>query len=223
MDKLTLKLPKPYISASQVSTWTYNKGQYVDRYIFNIPTYESPELLFGSRVSKLMEKGKWGREKKELRAVLDKLIRYKIPEYKLEATFTTKKGEFNFLGYMDSYDIVSNRILEYKTGRTIWDQKRANEHFQTMIYAAVIFNATGRIPKVWIQWIPTRQENGVSVPVGKVHTFKVDVTVGKMVAALKKLKKVALEINEWYIEYLDGIDEAAKVDDETEVPKWVIE
>ena len=227
---MKLKLPKPYISSSQITTWHYSKGQYVDRYIFGIPTVESPELLFGKRVSELLEKGKWGRESKIVKQVLDRLIRYSKPEHELKATLSTPKGDVDVLGYIDSYSplgtnvrIKKPRIMEYKTGAKLWDKKRADEHFQTQLYAGIIYKQTGILPEVKIQWVQTHRVAGISVPTGVVRTFRVVVTVSSVLAALKEAQRVAMEISDWYAEYLDGAKTAPDPNGpDLPVPDWML-
>lgn len=221
---MKLHLPKPYLSYSQLSTWHYNKGQYVDRYIFGIPTIETPELLFGKKVSELLEKGKWGRESKELRAALDRIIRYQKAEHELRVTFPTKKGEFELLGYIDSYDPKKVRIMEYKTGAKLWDKKRADEHLQTQIYAGIIYKQTGKIPEVKIQWIQTHRVDGVCQPTGVVRTFRVKVTVASMLKALKGVTAAALEIHDWYEEYRAGAITQEEIDGPMPpAPDWMLQ
>lgn len=201
---MQLKLPKPYLSYSQISTWHYNKGQYVDRYIFNIPTIETPQLIYGKTLSTYLEKGKWGRAPAATKRILDKLTRYEVPEHELRTTFQTKKGSVEFLGFIDSYSPKRNIIREYKTGGKVWDQARADEHLQTLIYAGIIYKQTGKLPKVYIDWIPTHIENGVCVPDGNIKTFRVLITVPEVLKALREVQKVAIEIHDWYEEYLGG-------------------
>lgn len=190
---MKLHLPKGYLSASQISSWKWNKGQYVDRYIFGVLQQETPEMAFGKKIAELLEHND---------ASLKHIPRGTHPEHELKTTFTFKDCEFDFLGYIDSWDPETNTILEYKTGRVAWSQDKANAHLQTLLYALITYQQTHVIPKVKIIWLPTKLvHDEIVFTGGKYQTFPVKITLPKLMDALAQAKKTALEIHTFYTQY----------------------
>lgn len=193
---MKLNLPRPYISSSQVTQWRYSKQRYIDKYIWGIESPPSPEMLYGKQFATWLEHG-WDDAPPESQAMLEKVKKFPIVEYKIEESFKT----FDFLGFMDGYHPKTHAILEVKTGRVPWTSDRASKHLQTLLYAGIIYKRHGIIPKVNITWVPTHQVDNEIVPTGEIFNFPVKMTVPKILSALKEMESTALEISEWYDEY----------------------
>jgi len=133
-----MKLPKKYLSYSQLSLWLYDKDKYRSRYYQNIEERPSKELLFGSDMAKGLEDGT---------IQLPELIQYKVSEEQIKVDI---EG-IPFFAYIDTFDPENLSFREYKTsknrpdGSPGWTQKRVNEHMQLDIYSLLIQEKYGRV------------------------------------------------------------------------------
>lgn len=207
---MRLNLPNGYISSSQITQWRYSRQRYIDKYIWQITPPPRPEMLYGKQFADWLEHG-WDDAPEESQKMLEKIKKLPVVEYKIEESFSTEAGAYDFLGFMDGYHPKTHAILEVKTGRTPWDRERADKHLQTRLYAAIIYKRHGILPKVTITWVPTHQVDNQIVPTGELFNFPVTMTVPKILTALKEMETTALEIHEWYTAYQKTANEVLAV------------
>ena len=138
-----LRLPKQYFSYSQFSLWLKNKDGYRKRYYLNEKQIETPEMLFGKKIAKILE------DKRRLR----KVKRYSRSEYPIKCFLENVP----VIGYIDSFDPEQKRFIEFKTGHTEWDAVRVAKHEQLPFYSLLIETAHKEVTDLCsLVWLQTR-------------------------------------------------------------------
>ena len=81
------------------------------------------------------------------------------------------------LGYLDGASLDYKFVIEYKTGKTPWDQERVNNHKQLWLYGAMIKKLYGFYPKMKLIWHETRNDEQGNIELtGKVEKFDFEMT-----------------------------------------------
>lgn len=195
-------LPKPYLSYSAMNLWLTNKDRYRKQYYENLSSPSSPELRFGKRIADLLE---------HKDASMSHIEQYSVPEQPLNVTI----DGVPVLGFIDSFDPVRQRFLEYKTGKQPWTQKRVDNHKQLDLYSLCIqelFNSvTDLCHLIWMQTenvevksvgLITHEDSHSIQLTGKVETFARVITQDERDAMRELLVTTAKEISDDYTEYL---------------------
>lgn len=198
---MTLVLPKPYLSYSQIDLWLRSPVQYKKRYFENQQTPTTPELRFGSHIGKLLE---------DNHKSVSHIRRFDIPEQPLNVTI----DGVPFMGFIDTFDSMKKQIGEYKTGVVPWTQERVNTHKQLDLYSLAVQELFGSVHETcYLVWLPTRKvkpktkglishEDSHSIELtGEVVEFERIITQDERDFARKLLVRVANEISEAYQEY----------------------
>lgn len=151
-------LPKKYLSYSAISLWEKNKEQFRKRYYENEPSPDTPEMVYGKKIAKILELGKF-----DGHPTLGKIPRYSHPEHKMEIEI---EG-IPLLGYIDSYDPENFRFIEYKTGRNNSDGKPrwtlldVHKTDQLPMYSLMIKEKYGTVENlchlVWMRTVFTKK------------------------------------------------------------------
>ncbi|WP_457635820.1 hypothetical protein [Persephonella sp.] len=148
------KLPK-YLSWSQLSAYEASPKQYYKQYILGEGVFESGALLFGRRLSEIMEKDEKA-ETKELELARILLPKYPEKEFKMKADC----GVCKILSIFDGYDPENLRLGEYKTGFKEWTQKDVDTNGQLTFYAYNIYLNTGKLPsEIKLYWFDRKNLN----------------------------------------------------------------
>ena len=139
------------LSWSQISSFEYDPEQWYRSYWLGQKDPPSPEMLFGSKIGKQLEKDP---------DFLPMIPRESVMEYKFEAEFNGLK----LIGYADSFCDDVLRLREYKSGVKAWDQKRVDNHGQVTMYCFMKYLKDKVKPEeifCSLHWMPTRRiENG---------------------------------------------------------------
>jgi hypothetical protein len=199
-------LPKTYLSWSQMNCWITSPERYRREYFENEPKLDTKYLRFGKGIAKMIEEGKH----KEL---LPDLPVYPRPEFEIR----TKVNGVKVLSFLDSYDILRNVFLEYKTGTQPWDQTRVQKHDQLLFYATSLKWKIGKMPKycdlIWIKTkvggMPTddfwhENDNMVNCT-GEVISFNREFDEKEITRMEKLTLKVAREISDAYLKFISEI------------------
>lgn len=138
------------LSWSAISSFEYDPEQWYKKYILNEILPKSKEMEFGSCIGKKIE--------------TDPAFMPFVPRHcKMEHPFTVVFSGIKMVGYADSFCTKTHKkLIEMKTGKKAWDQKRANEHGQITLYALFNFITNKIKPEDTefdLVWLPT-QENG---------------------------------------------------------------
>lgn len=136
------------LSWSAISSFMWNPEQWHDRYIMCLEQTPSKEMIFGKYVGEKLASDPF---------YLPEVERYDTFEYKLECKF---QG-IPLVGYIDSSLLDLIRHKEYKTGKKLWDKKRADSHGQITMYSLMIYLIHKIKPEdiEWhLVWLPTQDK-----------------------------------------------------------------
>lgn len=165
--------PNRPLSWSSISSFEYSPEEWYRRYILGEKSIDTREMEFGKLIANSFSTDK----------PLAPVKLYEIVEYPLTVVF----NGIPLMGYVDTYDPKTHNFREFKTGKKIWDQKRANEHGQLKMYALLLFIMHKVKPenyKIHLDWIPTQDNGDFSIsfvePI-KVYTFEVKLTMKDIV------------------------------------------
>lgn len=208
-----MDLPKKYLSYSAISLWERNKQEFRERYYENKKSPETPEIILGRKIAKILESGEVAHD-----PILQAVPRYSHPEHKLEVTI----GEIPILGYLDSFDPQTNSFLEYKTGRPNndgsprWDDLSVAKHEQLDIYSMLIKEKYGSVNnKCTLVWIETaykkeqiefdgrilEAKSSEIILTGPVRTFTRTIFEWERTRMKDKIIRIAKEIENDWIHY----------------------
>jgi len=199
-----MRLPKKILSYSAVNAFTKTSThrQWIQRYIYKEPFFETPELLFGKRVSDNLDKDNFFDWDEDLRDVLCKAPMYGIPE---EVVVLQRKG-YAIQAYLDRALEDYSKIIEFKTGKTAWTQERLDSDLQTAVYSWLIYENFNIIPEVTLCWLPTTGQREELYLTGEVVCFERKVTKEQIEATAQLFDDAAQRMSQVYQLYLDGHD-----------------
>lgn len=126
-----------------------------------------------------------------------------------EHEFDEMFGKIRIVGSQDTFGRSTNIKVrkhecgEYKTGRLVWTQKRANEHGQLKMYALLHWLKNKIKPEDciwWLEWCPTYETGDFKIdfvrPI-KIHRFYVKITMLDILKFGSEVKKVHKEMTEY--------------------------
>lgn len=164
--------------------------------------FHNSGMEYGSRVSHALETGEED-EDPMINMLMDLIPRYSVMEHEIKVPFKTPKGEVILLGKLDTFEPVTCAFREYKTGRTKWTQRMAEQHKQIDHYSALVYLENGKLPpRTDLDWAETDIYNDAVVLTGKIQSFKVTKTMREVLQYLALVSKVAVEIDARYREEL---------------------
>lgn len=142
-------LPRPHFSYSQFDLWRKNPSQYRARYYLNQKLPETPEIIFGRHVARLLEDGRR----------LRKIKRYSKAEHQLDVDIIGVP----IMAYLDSFDPIGKRFKEFKTGHyradgsPPWNNILVRRHDQLPFYSLMIELQYGEVENLCeLVWLETR-------------------------------------------------------------------
>lgn len=122
MAQHNLKLPKGYLSFSQIDLWLRSPETYRKKYYAGVKYGTTPAMEFGNKVTLAMEKNEdW----------VSFIPRHDTFERELTVDF----DGIPVLMFIDNMDTKINKFREQKTGKTPWTQNKVNKHLQLDIYS----------------------------------------------------------------------------------------
>lgn len=158
------------LSWSAISSFEWDPEQWYDKYVLNKQPPATQEMLFGSEI---------GRKIATDPKFLPQIPRYPIFEHEMRATL----GGIPLLGYADGWDPSKSNLTlkydlgEYKTGKKVWDQARADAHGQIDMYLLLLYLTEKINPAevlCKIHWLPTRDTGDFRIEFAspfRIHTF----------------------------------------------------
>lgn len=155
---------KRALSWSAISSFEYDKEEWYRKYVLGIKPEDNKEMAFGRKFAQSIESGK----------PLAPVLTLSAVEHPFQVSF----NGIPLIGYADSFcDKTFKKLEEYKTGKKIWDQKRADEHRQIDMYLLMNLITNKIRPEdveCAITWIPTQENGDFSIsfvePI-RVHRF----------------------------------------------------
>lgn len=182
MTKPTFDRQRP-LSWSAISSFEYDSEQWYRKYVLGQQDPATKEMIFGSEI---------GRRLSVDQSFMTCVPRLPIFEYELRATF----GKIPLIGFIDSYNEHTD-LMEYKTGKKAWTQKRADDHGQIDMYLLML-NIMHKVKPhdiyCRIVWIPTQENGDFSISMinpDKVHVFETH-------RSMADILRFGMRINETY-------------------------
>lgn len=179
MTKFSIKafLTKRPLSWSAISSFEYNPEQWYQNYVIGNQEPASREMLFGTKVGTFLATDP---------QYLPQVPRYPVFELPMKCNF----GKIPMVGYADGWDEARLHLGEYKTGKRLWDQKRADTHGQIDMYLLLLYIIHDIRPETvqaYLHWLPTEDDGDFTIqftnprnPV--VHTFPTKRTMKQVIA-----------------------------------------
>ncbi|HEB13357.1 MAG TPA: hypothetical protein ENI13_00070 [candidate division CPR3 bacterium] len=197
---MKLLLPRGYLSWTGYNLWLHNKEKYRKIYYLGEKSFSNREMKYGKRLADHLEKNT-DEEDEIIKALGSLLPQYPKNGYEMNAVLKSGKQEIPLKSFFDTYKPSNHSLREYKTGRGIWTQGKADRHGQILFYCLVIYLATGEMPKeIHLDWIETKIEDEEVVATGMIFTFKVEKKLSDVLSMAGRVTKVAKEISEDYSE-----------------------
>lgn len=183
------------LSWSSISSFNYNSEEWYLNYIMGIKQPPNKEMLFGSKIGKLLE--------------TDPTYLPQIPRHsKMEHLFNVMFGEIPLLGYADSFCDKSHKLLlEFKTGKKKWDQKRVDNHHQLTLYCLMNYITNKINPEdmdIRLVWMPTQENNDFSISF--VEDIESNIKIFKTKRTMVDILKFGAEIMKTYKEMINYIE-----------------
>lgn len=188
--------PRGYISWSQMVLVERSPWAYVERYLGDGYDIENKYMTLGKRLAERMELGLPTNDK-----LLEHLALFlpkgEYQEYEINVDF---EG-IPMRGKLDQFSPKTLEIRETKTGKR-WTQSMANKHGQLVFYATMVYLKYGKLPKIFLDWIPTKElEDGTLEMTGEIKTFEVKLHLGDIIVFRTRIKKAWKEIKKLTAEY----------------------
>lgn len=208
---MALPLPSGYISHSQINLWVTDKWEYMRRYFHGVKSDPSPEMEFGRLFAEQCEKYIKG----EICDWLNTGLMMKLPVVDGAIPEMEIKQEIEgvpILAYLDQVSGNLTEIIDFKTGRYPWNDKRVQESGQLKLYALAIFEQTGSIPATGIVWCPTTKDKAGNISLtGEMYPFWHQFTTADLEEYKAYMVGIALEISEAWQAFLDMKTKAEKL------------
>lgn len=184
-------LKKRPLSWSAISSFEYDPAQWHKRYVLNEKDEPSKEMVFGSLIGKKIEKDS---------SYIPEIIRHSKMEHPFKVVF----DGIPLVGYADSFcDRTFRKLLEIKTGKKAWDQKRVDGHGQLDMYLLMNFITNKIRPEdveISLCWLPTKENGDFSIsfiePV-KPKIFKTKRTMKQILEFGAKINRIVKEMEEY--------------------------
>lgn len=194
-------LPKGYLSWSALELWENNPREFAEVYFKNKRKFETPEMAFGKKVHKALETKTC--DDKAIQTVIQIVTCYKNHEVECYTIWKSKYGDIPLYALIDNLEFESKDFKDFKTGKTPWDQKRADKHGQLAFYALVLESLTQRRPKkAGIVWLETTGQSEKIRLTGNVQEFHVEITEKHLEGIKKRILDACMGIDKAYKQYL---------------------
>ena len=171
----SFNLPKPYLSKSQIASWTKSREEYKRTYFLGEKRAPTAEMRFGSAA-----------EREETQ------------------TQTEIKADLNGLqlfGIMDAFSENLQIVRDDKTGKVAWDEKRLLESWDFKFYSVAVFQKYGFIPNFEIFWEETAGKGNQIVFTGHCETFSARATEAEIAEFSAEIIRIAGEISAAFTEF----------------------
>jgi len=185
------------LSWSAISSWNYSKEDWAKKYIDGEVPKSSKEMDWGKKIGKLLE--------------TDPTYLPQVPRHsKMEHKFSVNLSGIPLVGYADSFcDKSHNKLLEFKTGKKAWDQKRTDEHGQITMYCLMNYITNKIKPEdmdIALVWLPTQDNGDFSIsfvePIeDHIQIFKTKRTMQDILLFASEIKKIYKQMEEYVKNY----------------------
>lgn len=173
---------------SQISSWEYDPEQWYNTYYLGIPQTLNKELAFGKMVDDRIQDDP---------DFIPELERYPIQQHSMSVMYNGIKLN----GTADHFDRKGRRLKDDKTGKKVWDQKRADETGQLTMYLLLLYISEKIKPEemtCYIDWLPTVDRGDFTIQFRdnppKPITFKTTRTMKDLLAFGAKINQIRKEM-----------------------------
>jgi hypothetical protein len=200
--QITMLLPKPYISVSQINLWYSDRQKYINRYFLNLPEEPSIYMNFGKQFATSTETFiRYGMIDKNLpRFYLEKI--QSMIGLEAEKEISLSINDIQVKGFIDVWDIENNKVIDFKTSGKPWTMDTLKDSLQMKVYALAMFVNGDQIPESQINWLGTKRTKDGLEFTGESyelnHTFEMD----ELLKAIVLIEQTCKEISEVYKSFL---------------------
>ena len=191
-----MKIRRPdHISWSQIEALNRGEKSYLAYLSKN--KYQSWEMKFGERIHEGLKNDAKGKD-------FD-FLRLWIPQPEKESREVSMRYKIDGVEVVGTLDAIftGESISEYKTGRTEWNQKKAENHGQFDIYILLWQKITGeRIRKGTLYHIPTIETSkGIPLSYEPPRAYEIEKSDLDIITAEAKLKAAIKKWKEFWLKY----------------------
>lgn len=191
--------PKDYLSYTQIDMWLRHREKYKRKYFYGEEVDDVNDfMIFGKKTALAIETGEaTGDEFFDMAVQL--IPKYAIIEHEIRVPLITEHGTIDLLGKLDTFCPDSLKFREYKTGKSQWNQRRADTHMQLRHYQTMIYLKYQTLsPEIYLDWFETdKTDSGVNFT-GKIKSFLVKIGLSEVLQYMALAGKVAVEIDKEY-------------------------
>lgn len=179
--------PRPYLSYSQLQLVERSPDTYRRVYVEGKDGYSNSAMDFGSKIGNLLESNEMSGYA-DIDLVLSQIPRYELPEHEIFVSLNNGRYPIPLIAKLDSVKIDLSAGIEYKTGKGIWTQSKADKNDQITFYDTCIWLKTGHIPAFELIWAETVHEYGKVRFTGKIKRFKTARNMSDILRMMKRMK-----------------------------------
>jgi hypothetical protein len=194
-----LSTPRNYLSWTQIDTWIRSPEKYKQKYFFGQEVDSGNAYMdYGKATADAIESGELtGDHLLDMAVAL--LTKYSEIEYEIRVPCKTPHGIVDLLGKIDTFDPETYKFREYKTGKTVWTQRRAQNHKQLYHYATMIYLKFGTLPPaIALDWLETEQTPTGMTFTGRRASYEVKIDLSDVIEYMTLVSRVAFEIDAAY-------------------------
>ena len=204
INKITMLLPKKYISVSQINLWYSDRQKYIDRYFLDLPQEPSIYMDFGKQFAEDTEA-----------FIKNGIIMETFPDFYIdkiqsfkgceaEKPISLSINDIQVVGYIDAWDRENNRVIDFKTSGRPWTMQTLYNSLQMKVYALAMFVNGDTIPESQINWLGTkRTRNGLSFT-GESHELRHTFEINDLLKAIVLIEQTCKEISNVYKHFLNA-------------------
>lgn len=199
------KLPRGYLSYTQLRVWEYSPEEYVRAYLLGEERPTNEYMALGKKVAEALE-GVVKPDDVAIETIKMTIPKYHYHEYEFRvdcpAVINGKKIKIPLLGKFDCYS-TKQKIGEVKSGQK-WTQADADNLDQLTFYAYIYWLKYQKIPALWLHWAETKRkqietEDGTVeelIATGFVKNFKTKRTIKDFLGIHERIVRAYMGITE---------------------------
>ena len=184
-DEIIKKMPRPYLSWSQLNMWEKDPNLYYQVYFEGLDQFRTKYLELGTRMATALENGFDAENDPMMEMMLIYMPTYQIKEFDIKENFE----DIPLFGKLDGFDVNNLIVGEYKSGKK-WTQSMVDNHSQLTFYAFLVWLKYKVLPKqIFLHWAQTYEdENGILKLTGHIQTFQTERKLKDIILLSKRIK-----------------------------------
>ena len=191
-------MAKRYVSYSEMTTFYEDKDKYYQQYIIGVREAPNKAMMFGSIVHALLEDKEYDYKKaikeagftSDFKRIADKVSKETPRSEESELKLFVDFDDFALYAGIDGR--IGEDLVEYKTGKAMWTQERADESEQITLYSLAWQLKYGKLPNYLL--ITISSTNG---KFRQIRTSRTEAQLENMKAKLRQFKKDLEELDWW--------------------------